>query len=60
MREALSHLSDSDREILIMRYVERLALADVAAALNIKEGAAKVRHLRALRRLQVILERLQS
>ena len=60
VREALSRLNAPDREILIMRYVERLPLAQVAAALNIKEGAAKVRHLRALRRLQELLERLQS
>ena len=60
VRNALARLNSSDRDILIMRYVERLAVADVAAALDISEGAAKVRHLRALRRLRAILGQLPS
>jgi RNA polymerase sigma-70 factor (ECF subfamily) len=57
VRAALARLADADRELLLMRNVERLAMADLAAVLGISEGAARVRHLRALRRLRSHLER---
>lgn len=56
LQAALERLPTTDREILVMRNLEGLPVAEVAAVLGISEGAAKVRHLRALRRLRAILE----
>jgi RNA polymerase sigma-70 factor (ECF subfamily) len=52
LRAALDDLSSHDREILVMRNLEQLSIAEV---LGMTEGAVKVRHLRALRRLRTIL-----
>jgi RNA polymerase sigma-70 factor (ECF subfamily) len=51
VRAALAQLPDSDREVLIMRYLEQLSMTEIAAVLEVSEGAAKMRHTRALRRL---------
>ena len=56
VQEALHHLSERDREVLVLRYLEQLATADIAAVLGLTEGAVKVRHLRALERLRTLLE----
>jgi RNA polymerase sigma-70 factor (ECF subfamily) len=48
---ALGELTEEDREILVMRYLDQLAFAEIAAILAITEGAARVRHFRALQRL---------
>ncbi len=56
VRAALGRLSEADRELLVMRHLEQLAMADVAGVLGISEGAARVRHLRALRRLRADLD----
>ena len=53
---ALDRLAASDREILILRYLEELAFAEIAAILGIEAGAAKMRHLRALQRIRMLLE----
>ncbi len=47
VRAALDCLSEADRELLLMRHVEQLPMADVAAGLGIGEGAARVRYIRA-------------
>src|SRR2546423_126607 len=54
--EALDRLAPPDREVLVMRYLEELTFAEVAAILGIGEGAAKMRHLRALRRIRALME----
>ncbi len=54
--EALARLTPGDRELLIMRNVEQMAMGEIAEVLGINEGATKVRHLRALRRLRAFLE----
>jgi DNA-directed RNA polymerase specialized sigma24 family protein len=41
--------------VLVLRYLEQLATADIAAVLGLTEGAVKVRHLRALERLRGLL-----
>ena len=41
---ALAQLSPPDREVLVMRYLEDLAFAEIAAILDIGESAAKMRH----------------
>ena len=56
VRAALDRLSTRDREVLVMRYLEQLSTREIAAALCTTEGAIKVRHLRALERLQSIRE----
>jgi RNA polymerase sigma-70 factor (ECF subfamily) len=54
-REALAQLDDGDREVLLMRHFEQLSNGEVAQALGLSEAAAGMRHLRALRRLRVLL-----
>ena len=49
MQTALASLADSDREVLVMRYLEQLSMSDIADILEISEGAVKMRHTRALR-----------
>jgi RNA polymerase sigma-70 factor, ECF subfamily len=56
VNKALESLSPQDREVLAMRYVERLSTAEMAEALGLSEGAAKQRHLRAVIRLRGLLE----
>ncbi len=55
VREALHRLGERDREVLVLRYLEQLAIREIAAILGISEGATKVRHLRALERLREVL-----
>jgi RNA polymerase sigma-70 factor, ECF subfamily len=56
VRAAMARLPEGDRKLLAMRHIEALSMAQIAAALGINEGAAKVRHIRALRRVQTFLE----
>lgn len=55
IRRALEELSEQDREILVMRYLEHLDFGEIAAIQGITEGAARVRHFRALQRLAPML-----
>jgi RNA polymerase sigma-70 factor (ECF subfamily) len=55
IQAALEALAPHNREILVMRNLEQLSVAEIAAVLGLTEGAVKVRHLRALRRLRTIL-----
>lgn len=48
---ALERLAERDREILVLRYLEELTNAEIAATLGINEGAVRVRHTRALDRI---------
>ncbi len=54
--DALARLGPTDRELLVLRYVDQLGFAEIAALLEIEVGAAKMRHLRALERLRLLLE----
>jgi RNA polymerase sigma-70 factor (ECF subfamily) len=56
MREALDRLSPNDREILVLRHLEGMRIAEIAAVLGISEGAVKVRQTRALVRLRAVLD----
>jgi RNA polymerase sigma-70 factor (ECF subfamily) len=58
VQQALDELTNDDRELLIMKYVEQLNLAEIAAALEITLSAAKSRHLRALGRMSQKLAKL--
>jgi RNA polymerase sigma-70 factor (ECF subfamily) len=55
LQVALEQLAPHDREILVMRNLEQLSIAEIAEVLGLTEGAVKVRHLRALRRLRAVL-----
>jgi RNA polymerase sigma-70 factor (ECF subfamily) len=56
LQAALAKLTSSDREILVMRNLEQMSAAEIAAVLGIKEGTFRVRHLRALERLRAMLD----
>jgi RNA polymerase sigma-70 factor (ECF subfamily) len=56
VRKALLELGERDREVLVMRHLEEMAMAEIAAVLGVSEGAVKVRHLRALKRLHGALQ----
>jgi RNA polymerase sigma-70 factor (ECF subfamily) len=56
VRQALGQLSERDREVLVLRNLEQLSVADTAEVLGIGAGAVKTRHLRALERLRAILD----
>jgi len=56
LRVALERLASPDRDVLVMWYLEGLAVDEVAAILGITEAAAKVRHFRAIRRLSILLK----
>jgi RNA polymerase sigma-70 factor, ECF subfamily len=52
LQGVLGELDPTDREIILMRYYEQMSNQDIAAALDLTEAAASMRHLRALRRLK--------
>lgn len=49
--EALAALSDRDREILVLRYLEQLSNQQISEVLEVNEAVVRQRHGRALRRL---------
>jgi RNA polymerase sigma-70 factor (ECF subfamily) len=55
LQEALNSMEPLDREVLALRHFEQLSPAETAAVLGIKEKAAGMRYLRALKRLKEIL-----
>jgi RNA polymerase sigma-70 factor (ECF subfamily) len=52
----MMRLPMGDREVLRLRFVEQLPVAQVATSLGITEGAVRMRQLRALRQLRELLE----
>jgi RNA polymerase sigma-70 factor (ECF subfamily) len=56
MRAALERLPVHDREVLELRHLEQLSVAETAAVLGLSQAAVKTRHLRALERLRDLLE----
>jgi RNA polymerase sigma-70 factor (ECF subfamily) len=56
LREVLDRLSASDREVLVMCYLEELNFNEIAMALGISVNTAKVRHFRAMQRVRKLLE----
>jgi RNA polymerase sigma-70 factor (ECF subfamily) len=55
VRVALTRLPGPDREVLVLRHLEQLPLAEIAAVLGVTENTAGRRHLRALERLRTLL-----
>jgi RNA polymerase sigma-70 factor (ECF subfamily) len=58
LREALNAIDPIDREVIALRHFEQLTPADSAHVLGIKQKAAGMRYLRALKRLKDILASL--
>jgi RNA polymerase sigma factor (sigma-70 family) len=54
---ALRELNDADREAVLLRYFERRPFADIGAALQLGEDAARMRVDRALEKLRALLAR---
>jgi RNA polymerase sigma-70 factor (ECF subfamily) len=55
VKTALAKLPETDREILVMRYLEQLSSVEIAVLLEIGESAVRMRHRRALDRLSRLL-----
>jgi RNA polymerase sigma-70 factor (ECF subfamily) len=55
VQAALAQLTDSDREVLLVRFVEQLSARETAAALDLSEAAVRTRQSRALARLTNLL-----
>jgi RNA polymerase sigma-70 factor (ECF subfamily) len=55
VRRILAEMSERDREVLVLRHLEQLSVADTAQVLGVTPGAVKVRHLRAIDRLRMRL-----
>lgn len=55
--QSLEELSDTDREVIIMRHYEHLTNQEVAIALELTEHAASMRYVRALRKVGKNLRR---
>jgi RNA polymerase sigma-70 factor (ECF subfamily) len=55
VRAALRQLPETDRELLVLRYLEGLSMSETAAVLGVRVGAAKMRHRRALEALRPYL-----
>jgi RNA polymerase sigma-70 factor (ECF subfamily) len=52
VRSALAKLPKRDRELLVLRYLEQLSVAEATAVLGISEEAYMKRHFRAIQRLR--------
>jgi RNA polymerase sigma-70 factor (ECF subfamily) len=58
IQDALTQLTETDREVLALRHFEQLNNQETAFTLGISEAAASVRFIRALRRLKQTLGRV--
>src|SRR5262249_8055299 len=57
LNTVMLELKDSDREVLLLRFFERLSLAEVGHKLGLSENGARMRVERALERLRDCLTR---
>jgi RNA polymerase sigma-70 factor (ECF subfamily) len=60
LQDALNAMDPLDREVLALRHFEQLSPTETAQVLGIKEKAAGMRYIRALRRLKEILSALDN
>ncbi len=60
LQEALNQMDPLDREVLALRHFEQLNPHETAQVLGIKDKAAGMRYVRALRRLKEILSELNG
>jgi RNA polymerase sigma-70 factor, ECF subfamily len=52
VRAVLARLSEVDREVLVLRFLERLSTAEAAEVVGVSQGAVRLRLMRALERLR--------
>jgi RNA polymerase sigma factor (sigma-70 family) len=55
LREARARLGAADAELLRLRYSEGLSFSEIAVAMGLREGAARTRHCRAIKRLRKLM-----
>lgn len=55
--DSISRLRSRDRDALLLRFYQQKELTEVAAALGVSEGAAKIRIVRAIEKLRAVLRR---
>jgi RNA polymerase sigma-70 factor, ECF subfamily len=55
VEQAITQLTGSDYEVIVMRHYEQLSNQEVAQTLGLSEAAASMRYLRAIRRLRSLL-----
>jgi RNA polymerase sigma-70 factor (ECF subfamily) len=60
VRAALQQLTEQDREVLALRFLEQLSISDAATALGLSEGAIKSRQFRAIDRLGRLLRDMEG
>jgi RNA polymerase sigma-70 factor (ECF subfamily) len=58
LQEALDSMDETDREIIALRHFEELSNGETAAVLGLSKAAASNRYVRAMVRLQNLLEEL--
>jgi RNA polymerase sigma-70 factor (ECF subfamily) len=58
LQQALNAMDPVDREIIALRHFEELSNGEAAAVLELSKGAASKRYVRAMTRLQAVLERV--
>jgi len=56
LQQALAGLSPLDRAVLVLRYLEDLAVSEVAERLEVSPGAVRNRSMRALDRIRPLLD----
>lgn len=57
VREGLDALSDRDREMVLMRYLEQMPSKEIATIQRTTEAAVNMRHMRALEQMRKLLTR---
>jgi RNA polymerase sigma-70 factor (ECF subfamily) len=55
VRRALELLPERDREVLVLRHLEQLSVAETADVLGVSQGTVKARHVRAVARIRGLL-----
>lgn len=56
VQACLAMLKETDREVLVLRYLEQLPSAEIAGVLGLPTRTVRARHARALERLRQLLE----
>lgn len=57
LREAVGHLPERQRAVFVLRYLEEMALAEIAASLELSVGTVKAHLWQATRKVREILRR---
>ncbi len=55
VQTALGELPPNDREVLVMRHLEKMSVTEIAVILQISESAVKMRRLRAVQKFKELL-----